>query len=122
MRLLADEGVDAAIVARLRVAGHHVIYVAELSPGINDDAVLELANADERILMTAAKDFGELVFRLRRAAFGVMLVRLPGLPSANKADAVAQVIGEHGEETPGAFTVLSAGLVRIRPPLWPRLT
>jgi predicted nuclease of predicted toxin-antitoxin system len=72
VRLLADEGVDAAIVARLRFDGHDLVYVAELSPGITDDAVLELANADERILMTADKDFGELVFRLRRVAFGVL--------------------------------------------------
>jgi hypothetical protein len=43
-------------------------------------------------------------------------VRLPGLPSKGKADAVAQVIGEHGDEMPGAFTVLSAGVVRIRTP------
>ena len=117
MKLLPDEGVDAAIVARLRSDGHDVVYVAELSPGITDDAVLELANFDERILVTADKDFGDLVFRLRRVAFGILLVRLPGLPSARKADSVAQVIGEHGEEMPGAFTVLSAGLVRIRPPL-----
>lgn len=86
------------------------------SPGITDEAVLELANADERILMTADKDFGELVFRLRRVAFGVLLVRLPGLPSSGKADAVAQVIREHGTEMSGAFSVLSAGLVRIRRP------
>ena len=116
MKLLADEGVDAAIVARLRSDGHDVVYVAELSPGITDETVLELANADERILMTTDKDFGELVFRLRRVAFGILLVRLPGLPSTGKADAVAQVIGEHGAEMPEAFTVLSAGLVRIRPP------
>jgi hypothetical protein len=77
--------------------------------------VLELANADERILMTADKDFGELVFRLRPSR-----VRHPsgalGLPSTGRADAVAQVIDEHGAEMPGAFAVLSAGLVRIRPP------
>ena len=117
MRLLADEGVDAAIVARLRSDGHDVVYVAELSPGITDDTVLELANADERVLLSVDKDFGELVFRLQRAAFGVLLVRLPGLPSASKADAVARVIGEHGDEMAGAFTVVSPGLVRIRPPL-----
>jgi predicted nuclease of predicted toxin-antitoxin system len=116
LKLLADEGVDSAIVTRLRSDGHDVVYVAELSPGITDEAVLELANADERILMTVDKDFGELVFRLRRVAFGILLVRLPGLPSTGKADAVAQVIGEHGVEMPGAFTVLSAGLVRIRSP------
>ena len=49
MRLLADEGVDAAIVARLRDDGHDVVYVAELSPGITDEAVLELANGDKRV-------------------------------------------------------------------------
>ncbi|MHB1318998.1 MAG: DUF5615 family PIN-like protein, partial [Anaerolineae bacterium] len=46
MKLVADEGVDAAIVARLRADGHDVVYVAELSPSITDGAVLELANGD----------------------------------------------------------------------------
>jgi hypothetical protein len=57
------------------------------------------------------------VFRQRRVAFGVFLVRLPGWPSPSRADAVSQVIGAHGEEMAGAFTVLSQGLVRIRSPL-----
>ena len=117
MRLLADEGVAAAIVTRLRSAGHDVVYVAELSPGITDDSVLELADADERIVMTADKDFGELVFRLRRAMVGVLLVRLPGQPSESRAEAVTRALQEHGEEMPGTFTVLTPGLVRIRPPL-----
>jgi predicted nuclease of predicted toxin-antitoxin system len=117
VKLLADEGVDAGIVARLRSAGHDVVYVAELSPGITDDAVLELANADERILMTADKDFGELVFRLRRATVGVLLVRLAGMPSEGRAEAITQAIEVHGDQMAGAFTVLSPGLVRIRPPL-----
>ena len=40
MRLLADEGVDAAIVTRLRSDGYDVVYVAELSPGITDEPCL----------------------------------------------------------------------------------
>ena len=31
MRLLADEGVDAAVVARLRSDGHEVVYVSQSS-------------------------------------------------------------------------------------------
>jgi hypothetical protein len=31
VKLLADEGVDAAIVAHLRVDGHDVVYVAAVS-------------------------------------------------------------------------------------------
>lgn len=65
----------------------------------------------------ADKDFGELVFRLRQVAFGVLLVRLPGLSSAGKADAVSELVREHGHEMERAFTVVSPGLVRIRPPL-----
>jgi len=34
MNLLADESVDQPIVGRLRQAGHSVLYVAEMEPGI----------------------------------------------------------------------------------------
>jgi hypothetical protein len=46
VRLLVDEGVDVAIVSRLRADGHDVMYVAELAPGVTDSAVLELAASD----------------------------------------------------------------------------
>ena len=39
MNLLADESVDKAIVDRLRSDDHTVLYVAEMYPGIDDDAV-----------------------------------------------------------------------------------
>jgi hypothetical protein len=39
MNLLADEGVDHPIVEKLRQTGHSVLYVAEMSPGIDDDTI-----------------------------------------------------------------------------------
>ncbi len=79
MNLLADEGIDGQIVARLRDEGHSVLYVAEMEPGISDDAVLDLANREDRVLLTTDSDFGELAFRqslLTRS--GVVLIRWPG--------------------------------------------
>jgi hypothetical protein len=32
MRWLVDECVDAALVARLRAAGHDIVYMAEIAP------------------------------------------------------------------------------------------
>ena len=61
MKLLADESIDRQIVEHLRLDGHHVSYIAEMEPGIPDDAVLNLANDEEALLITADKDFGELV-------------------------------------------------------------
>jgi hypothetical protein len=94
VRLLADEAVDAAVVARLRSDGHDVTYVAELTPGVTD--------------------FGELVFRRRRVAAGVILVRLASLPSQARAETVARVVADHGERLSEAFSVVSPGAVRIR--------
>jgi predicted nuclease of predicted toxin-antitoxin system len=72
----------------LRQAGHEVVYIAELDPGITDDQVLDLANREELLLLTADKDFGELVYRLHRQAHGILLVRLIGLPADDKAGIV----------------------------------
>lgn len=33
-------------------------YVAELEPGISDDTVLDVANRESAVLVTAYKDFG----------------------------------------------------------------
>jgi predicted nuclease of predicted toxin-antitoxin system len=74
MKFLADENMDVAIVERLRQDGHQVWYVVEMEPGIPDDEVLALANREGAILITADKDFGELVFRLRYLATGIILI------------------------------------------------
>jgi predicted nuclease of predicted toxin-antitoxin system len=114
VRLLADEGVDRQIVERLRKDGHDVAYVAEMAPGIVDEAVLSQGRNPASVLITADKDFGELVFRRRQATTGVLLVRLLGLTPATKASLVSAVIREHAHELPGAFAVLTPGNIRIR--------
>jgi len=73
-----------------------------------------LVNQETRLLVTADKDFGELVFRQGRALPGVVLIRLAGLSASRKADIVASALAAHGQELPGAFTVVSPGAIRIR--------
>ncbi len=114
MNILADECIDHFIVERLRSDGHTVIYIAELDPGITDDVVLEQANAREALLLTADKDFGELVFRLHRIHAGVVLLRLAGISPERKADIVVEVFQNHAEGLLNNFSVISPGMLRIR--------
>ena len=114
MKVLADESVDRPIVQRLRDDGHEVVYVAELSPSIADSEVLQRANDSRALLLTADKDFGELVFRQRRLHAGVVLIRLAGLPAAVKAATVATVLQDYGARLCNAFSAISPGVVRIR--------
>jgi predicted nuclease of predicted toxin-antitoxin system len=114
VNLFADESVDAPVVQRLRQDGHDVLYVAELAPGITDDEVLRDANGRNAILVTADKDFGELVFRQGAIHSGVVLLRLAGLANAIKSEIVAEVCRLRAAELIDSFTVISPGQIRIR--------
>ena len=93
MNFIADEGVEREIVDGLRAQGHEVLYVAEMSPAINDAEVLDLANKASSILITSDKVFGELVFRQQRIHQGVILIRLHGQSSQTKATTLAATRG-----------------------------
>ena len=114
MNLLADENVDKAIVDRLRSDGHTVLYIAETDPGIDDDAVLFRTRQIGALLITADKDFGELVFRLGRNPAGVVLIRLAGLSADAKARNVSNALADHSDQLISAFSVISPGRIRIR--------
>jgi len=114
MNFLADESIDKQIVDHLRQEGHQVWYVAEMEPGISDDAVLDLSNQKKTLLLTGDKDFGELVFRQGRATSGIVLIRLAGLSQTRKAEIVSSAISKHAKQIPEAFTVITSKSIRIR--------
>jgi predicted nuclease of predicted toxin-antitoxin system len=98
LRILADESVEGEIVARLRSEGHDVAYVPEISAGIRDDEVLARANAEERVLLTEDKDFGDLAFFYGNRSSGIVLLRAHGVGTDAKAGAVAEVLEAHESE------------------------
>ncbi len=116
MKIVADENVDDPIVGRWRGNGHQVWYVVEMEPGISDDVVLDLANREQAMLLTADKDFGELVFRQKRVTTGVILLRLAGVAPRRKAEIVASALVTYGDKMEQAFTVITPGAARVRRP------
>lgn len=115
MKVVADEGVDRPIVVRLRQDGHEVDYIAEMDSGIDDDRVLGHANQRHALLITADKDFGELVFRQGRLNAGIVLLRLAGVPPTQKAEIVSDALAAHGNEMRSGFSVITNKMLRIRP-------
>jgi predicted nuclease of predicted toxin-antitoxin system len=114
VRIVADENIDKQTVDLLRANGHEVEFVAEFGPGIDDDTVLLLSRRSNAVLLTADKDFGELVFRQRLIHSGVLLIRLAGLAPQAKAELVALTLDQHGEELRTGFAVLSERALRLR--------
>ena len=74
-KLLADENVPIEAVKALKRKGIDIVSVIEFSPGLSDREVLDLANREDRILVTFDKDFGELVVREKMRVKGLILLR-----------------------------------------------
>jgi predicted nuclease of predicted toxin-antitoxin system len=114
MNFLADESVDRQIVEKLRYNGHNVLYILEIAPGISDEEVLSLSSKEGNLLITADKDFGEIIFRQKRFTFGIILLRLAGLPPDDKAVIVSTAVSNYGIDFKDSFTVITQRSVRIR--------
>lgn len=115
MKLAADVNVDRQIVQRLRLDGHDLFSMYESAPHEVDEVILDTAYRDQRVLLTADTDFGELVVRRGLLTSGVVLIRLSGLSSEHKAQIVSAALHEHADQIPGSFTVIAPGSIRIRP-------
>lgn len=114
MRFLADENLPGRLVAALRAAGHDVTWVRNTAPGIDDTAVLALAAAERRVLVTFDKGFGELTAReLPHPDCGVVLLRMRLRDAADAVPHLAALIGDNAG--PGHLTVIQPGRVRRRP-------
>lgn len=115
MKLLADECCEASVVAALREDGHDVLYAAETLRRLPDPDILERAVAEQRVLLTEDKDFGELVYRLRRPAYSVILLRFSEEAHELKIERLRWLLADRVERMAGTFFVLEADKVRTRP-------
>jgi len=115
LKLLANENVPAAAVELLRSRGHDVGWIKTDSPGATDDAVLARARADDPLLITFDKDFGELVFsKGRPASAGIILFRVVTSSPAETARKVADAI-DLRDDWAGHFSVVDETKVRMIP-------
>ncbi|MCL4515475.1 MAG: DUF5615 family PIN-like protein [Firmicutes bacterium] len=65
MRFLANENIPSPSIRVLRDEGHNVISISEESPGISDSVVLARAHADQLVLITFDRDYGQLIYTRR---------------------------------------------------------
>ena len=98
----------------MRSSGFDVHYILETHQGAEDEKVLQIANDEIRILITQDKDFGELVYHLQKAHFGIVLIRLGNHDAIEKSKLVALVMLEYREKLMNAFTVIQPQTIRIR--------
>ena len=114
MKFLLDVCVASRVLHHTLVElGHDVLSAGDGYANASDETLLALAYREGRVLVTEDKDFGELVFALRRPH--PCIVRLDGLTAAEEAAAMRNLIEREGAAMrAGAIIVVTGSRVRIR--------
>jgi predicted nuclease of predicted toxin-antitoxin system len=116
MRFFIDRCAGRRLAAWLRAQGHDVAEAQERGPDPGDRALLAMANAEGRLLVTMDKDFGQFVFVERAAHAGI--IRLPDVPAARRIELMQSLLAGHSaEQLTGAVATVAADRVRISRPL-----
>jgi len=115
MNFLADECCDAGLVESLRNDGHDVLYIMEEKPGATDEEVLLLALKSNCIIITEDMDFGELVYRFKKPANGIILIRIDIKERHLKWDRLRKLIDKYPDRLKGRFIVVDTEKYRFRP-------
>ena len=115
MRILADENVSGDVVVMLRERGHDVLWVRTDAPGSPDGEILEIAQAQGRLLITFDKDFGELAFRWGLpSSSGIILVRIR-VTSPSRVVSIILSALESRDNWTGHFSVVEDDRIRMVP-------
>lgn len=113
MRFLVDECAGPAVAEWLITDGHDVFSVYDESPGLDDDTILAKAYAENRILITIDKDFGEKVFREQLPHRGIVLMRLQDQSAAVKIETLRRLLVDYAHKLVDRFVVVTETAVRF---------
>lgn len=80
---------------------------------MDDDAVIQKAFTENRILITNDKDFGEKVYREQHPHKGVVLLRLGDERPANKIEVLKRLLKSYSNRLAGNFVVVTETRVRF---------
>ena len=114
MKFLLDQSADFRLIPHLRQLGHDVHVISRnYPPGLPDEDVLAIAREEQRILLVADRDFGELIFHQGVAHAGVIFFRLPGASLHAKTEQLNRVLTDYAVELErGEFLVVTPGQIR----------
>jgi predicted nuclease of predicted toxin-antitoxin system len=116
MRFLLDECLPPQMAELLRATGHDCAHVYELGLGGQpDEQIMALADRENRVLISADTDFGELLANAPVLAPSVILLRRTDKRAGSLAAVVIANLEQVTEDlAAGALIVISDTRIRAR--------
>lgn len=115
MKFLVDECLSTEVADLLRSAGHDVVHVLDLGLlGRPDAEVMAAAVAEDRVLVSADTDFGELLASGGASLPSLILLRRRHDAAGQAASILGALPDVEVSLMEGAVVVITADRVRVR--------
>lgn len=117
MRFLVDNALSFRVAEQLVSAGHNAVHVRDYDlDAATDNAVLDRAKSEDRVIISADTDFGTLLAQMQTNKPSFILLRWPEL---RRADDQVRVLldnlpGFADDLTLGAIVVIEQTRIRVR--------
>jgi len=113
MRFLVDESTGPWVAQWLRERGDEVFSVFEQARGMDDDDIIQKAFAENWVLITNDKDFGNKIFHDQKQHKGVVLLRLDDERVAMKIDVLGRLLEQYADKLENRFVTVTENSVRF---------
>ena len=117
MRFLIDNALSFRVAEFLRNSGHDAVHVRDYGlSAATDSVILERAQSEDRIIITADSDFGTLLAQMQTNKPSFVLLRWVGLrdPAEQFRVIIANLPSISDDLNVGAVVVIEPSRVRIR--------
>lgn len=116
MKLLLDMGLSRSTAEFLRAEGYDAVHLRERGlQRSTDHQIVELALAEERLIVTQDLDFGRIVALSRKRLPSVITLRLTDMRSAHVNRHLQDVLARFADPlTRGALLSVSDEAIRLR--------
>jgi len=116
MRFLLDANHSKRTCQYLRLLGHDAVHCTErLPPSADDTQVLQLARAEQRVIITSDRDFGRLVALSEESGPSIITFNMstyrPEIVNARLGAALPQIESDLAH---GALVMVTDTRVRVR--------
>ncbi len=115
MKFLVDRCAGRRLAEWLTGIGHDSVYAGCLGPDPGDQALLQRAVSEKRILVTIDTDFGRLVYKGGEVHCGI--VRLPDVRRNTRIELIKLILERYGPQLEnGAIITVRGSRIRISVP------
>lgn len=113
MKILLDSCMWGGAKETLEAAGYNTKWVGDLTKDPGDEAILNAAYKEQRVLITLDKDFGTLAIVYNKPHCGI--IRLAGYSALRQGDVSVKILQKYSQELQkGAIITVEKNRIRIR--------